>query len=653
MQIIERLTGRIGAPCAAASGRRNRTAPATRGAVIPTAVIFLCMAMADAAPAREAAAPFDTLLAPDMSSDDGRRFMRPEIDTRGGLARFLDIPQIGIERQSSQARLIASESRAWKTFLDKTRIDRLPRSIARSLRDLGQSGADRPRGRAAGPVTKRRIDPAATTAAWQFSQIGLERIAIPQPRPSSDPADGDARPAPVLSFSGWPNDLSFGGRALSGMAAFSLALLAGALAYRHRANTRLSRERALAEKAVYDAIAELPLEKGHDFRAAVSAVLQRVETAYDLSAASVILVQPKTLEVQDVYSHEPQAVLPNGLVEDAVAEIRKHGDDLSDLTLWRYPDPAGVAEASRLEPDAITSVVWRGDRAGAILIAGCRPGRRARATDARTLQVVTQLLAIVIEEHGRPAAMSGDREELAGNLAHEFNNLLMPIMGYAEMAADALNPGSSPRAYVERIQSAGERAKQVIDQMLNFSGRPESAHGSFDVATATAEILSDLKMCVPASTTFRASFPDGPVCIDGSATALQQAVINLCKNASEAMADGGTVTVGVTVIDQSVPRIVTHGQLAAGRYVRVSVADTGPGIPPDNLRQIFDPFFTTRAGEGGTGLGLAMVLRTVKLLNGGLNVRSSPGWGTRFDLFFPCRSEVGTVVPMWATVAAE
>jgi len=406
------------------------------------------------------------------------------------------------------------------------------------------------------------------------------------------------------------------------------------------------------EKAVYDAIAELPLENGQDFRAGVSGVLRQVEMAYNLAEASVVLVHPDTFEVQNVYSREATTASSTGIIEDAVAEIRKRGDYVTDVTLWRYSDATGLSEDNRLEPNAITSVVWRGDRAGAILIAKCRPGAGARTADAKAIQIVTQLLAVVIEEHERPTAISSERDELAGNLAHEFNNLLMPIMGYAEMAADALNPGSSPRAYIERIQSAGERAKHVIDQMLNFSGRSESALGSFDVTAATSEILSDLKMCVPASTTLRTNFPAGPTYINGSAATLQQAMINLCKNASEAMVEGGTITVGVAVIEQSIPRSLTHGRLSAGRYVRVSIADTGPGIPPDNLRMIFEPFFTTRRGEGGTGLGLAMVLRTVKLLNGGLNVRSSSGWGTRFDLFFPCRSEVGTVVPMWATAQA-
>jgi len=238
-----------------------------------------------------------------------------------------------------------------------------------------------------------------------------------------------------------------------------------------------------------------------------------------------------------------------------------------------------------------------------MLTAQCRPGSARRATDAKTMQFLTQILAKVIEgrrdmtpsfvSSAAPATSPHSGEELAGTIAHEFNNLLMPIMGYAEMAADALNPGSYPRAYVERIQSAGERAKRVVEQILAFSRQPEHPYGSFDVATAT------------------------------------------------------------TVIQQNAPRSMTQGELAAGRYVRVSVSDTGGGIATPDLRRIFDPFFTTRGQEGGTGLGLPMVLRAVKLLDGGINVRSSPRWGTRFDLFFPYPVKASATLPNWAAMAVE
>ncbi len=643
-----------------------KTRPTMRRALVRSSVIVLCLAMADLAAARETDMRFDMLAAPGMNGNWTRPVpCYPTEKHIGQLARSLRIPQIADElHPSSRSRRVASASEDWKSLLSKTRIDQLQRSISRTLKDLTGSQQPTTGGKhKSGSVVQRLNDPVATTAAWQASQIGVERIAIPRSRPSTVSTSQNLRPVPILAISEQTEALLFNRPLTRETVIACLALILGVLSYRQWVNIRLSRRRTRSEKAIYDAIADLALE-GRNLQADVSTVLKRVEEAYGLCATSVVLLQPVTLEVQCAYSSEQQAPLPIELIEEAISEIRNLGEEPSDLTLWRHPSSAGLSEADRpttsgSPPDAVTSVVWIGDRMGAMLIAQCRPGRRVRSTDAQALQFATQLLALVIDGHFRPTtlptssslarAAGVNGEELAGSIAHEFNNLLMPIMGYAEMAADALNPGSSSRTYVERIQSAGERAKRMIEQILT-SSKQENPYSSFDAAAATAEILPDLKMCIPASTDLRASLPDDPVLVHGSATALQQAVVNLCKNAGEALAGGGTITVGVTVVEQSVPRVTSHGRLACGRYVRVSVADTGPGIPAIDLRQIFDPFFTTKSQEGGTGLGLAMVLRVVKRLNGGINVRSAPGLGTRFDLFFPCLSEVRSPLPTWSTV---
>jgi signal transduction histidine kinase len=650
MLIVESLTDRTAAHSVAARAPNPRKTPSRRCAILPSGVVLLCLALADPAPARATALPLDT----PSAATTGEQIARPE--------PFAGLSESGFAQAPEPVRL-ASVSKEWKTFLRKTRIDRLPQSLARSLQRLGQDD-ERPsvkRRKAVSPA-KRRYDRDVATVLWQTNQMAIERFAVPQPRPSRFVRDDEAGPVLAAAVAMPAPGLLSAHRLALGAATACLMLLSGLLAYHQRASARQARNRIRSEKAIYDAIAGLPQE-AHGFAPAVGTVLDRVEEAYGLSAASITLLDPETLTIQGIYASQTRSPTTDGLVDEAILELHNRSSTLSDLTLWRYPEPSLEAADGQAEPDAITSVAWHGDRTGVMLTAQCRPGSARRATDAKTLQFLTQILAKVIEgrrdmtpsfvSSAAPATSSHSGEELAGTIAHEFNNLLMPIMGYAEMAADALNPGSYPRAYVERIQSAGERAKRVVEQILAFSRQPKHPYGSFDVATATTEILPDLKMCVPASTNFRIRLPDGPVCIRGNALALQQAVLNLCKNAGEAITDGGTVTVGVTVIQQNAPRAMTQGELAAGRYVRVSVSDTGGGIATPDLRRIFDPFFTTRGQEGGTGLGLPMVLRAVKLLDGGINVRSSPRWGTRFDLFFPYPVKASAALPNWAAMAVE
>ena len=647
-------------------GKNTEKIPVLRRVLVSLGFV-ICVGTADLTSARQVDLRVDTVSALRMCDESISPSKNCEIAEHvEDLARHVPIQQIFGERHPrSQARLLAAASGEWSALLKKTGFDRLRRSVKRSLANFDYTGAGRPLAEMrdkSKPVRQDPADSSAATTAWQASQIGVERIAIPQPRPSRDSVGEEERPKPILSVPAQPPIVIFGkGHLVLGIAATSLTLIAAIVLLRNRNNARRSRDRARAEKAIYDAIAELP-KNGNDFRTDVSGVLRQIEDAYGLGTISLVMFQPVTLDVQTIYSSEAQAPWPKELFKEAISEIRTQDEDMSDLTLWRYPGSAHWARGKQ-RPDAVISVVWLGNRVAAMLIARCPPGRRSRSTDTQTLQLVTQLLAIVIEAHSRLAAMPSSSaeastavtngEELAGSIAHEFNNLLMAIMGYAEMAANALNPGSSPRAYVQRIQSAGERARQVIDQTLTFSKRQGDWYGSFDVIAAAAEILPDLKVCAPALTHFRTNLPHGPVRIQGSATALQQALINLCKNAGEAMSGGGTITLSVRLTSESGPRILTHGRLVSGRYVRVSVADTGPGIPATDLRRIFDPFFTTRTSEGGTGLGLAMVLRTVRLLRGGLNVRSAPGFGTRFDLFFPCLSEAEESEQDWATVAAE
>ncbi|WP_429941341.1 ATP-binding protein (plasmid) [Agrobacterium vitis] len=596
---------------------------------------------------------------------------------------------------SADLLLIASSSDTVSGLLGQARFDRVIRQLTRPFRALDKrsAGRDGPRTRtrpaavtqppiAVMPVIPRPPD---TGAAPAPSLLTLPVSDIPEiltvPLTAEDatgPASRADTPSPsdIEQPSDRPATIR---RLVYGLIALAFLAMAGLLAFRLKVEANRLRLRLRTEQAVYAAIAGLSADAA-TLPSTVADVLLRIEDCFGFRSTALVSLDPSTWSIEALHASKGEADATNQLAAAIVAEIRLRDDPLADMTLWRYPDrstkPLARALrqlAQRSRPDAVASVAWLGDRFGVMLIAECATARPVLAADTQILHLSTQLLAIAIESHGysqngrpetgrqqdgrqqdvrlgdgrlgdggQPGAFASERRDasdgssaLAGGIAHEFNNVLTAIMGYAEMAADALHPGTSPRAYVDHIQGAGARAKLVIDQMLAFSREDAEARTIFDVVAATAEILPDLAVLVPPSVSVRKKLPDRLLRIHGSRIELQQVVTNLCKNAGEAIVDGGEVTLGVSAVDLKAPRVLTHGWLEAGRYVRVSVSDTGTGIAAADLDRIFDPFFTTRSGEGGTGLGLAMVLQTVQAMEGGINVRSTIGSGTRFELFFP------------------
>lgn len=231
---------------------------------------------------------------------------------------------------------------------------------------------------------------------------------------------------------------------------------------------------------------------------------------------------------------------------------------------------------------------------------------------------------------------------LAGGIAHEFNNILVAILGYAEMVLDLLRRRSTTRQYVEEIVKAAERARLIINQILALSRKREYASQPIDLSDIIVDIESLLRVSLPN----RVELQIGPVAansiVEGNPVEIQQILMNLCKNAAEAMNGSGTVSIGVRKSVVPAREIISHGLLPAGDYVVLAVTDNGKGIPEVVLPKIFEPFFTTRAKSGGTGLGLAAVHGNVEALGGYINVVSNAGKGTRFEIFLP-RSDAKAV----------
>ena len=228
---------------------------------------------------------------------------------------------------------------------------------------------------------------------------------------------------------------------------------------------------------------------------------------------------------------------------------------------------------------------------------------------------------------------------LAGGIAHDFNNILGAILGYGEMAQQDSPEGGPTRRYIDNVMLAARRAKILVDRILGFSRSGLSERMLVNIQAVVEQTLELLEPSLPAQIRLEKSLNAGNAAVVGDATHLHQLATNLCTNAAQAMPGGGTLRVTLTRTVASEPLSVTRGSVAPGRYVLLTVSDTGLGIPPAVLGRMFDPFFTTKGVGAGTGLGLSLVDGIVHDLGGAIAVSTRPGAGTAFTLWLPVSGE--------------
>jgi signal transduction histidine kinase len=222
---------------------------------------------------------------------------------------------------------------------------------------------------------------------------------------------------------------------------------------------------------------------------------------------------------------------------------------------------------------------------------------------------------------------------LAGGIAHNFNNILGAMLGYGEMALAALPAGSHPRRYVQQVMTAGQRGKGVVDQILAFSRRGGHEYRPTQVQPVVEETVDLLRASLPTTIAIRTRLEAETVTILGDPTQLQQVVVNLATNAAQAMDGHGTLEVALDVVEIAGDLALSHGTLAAGRHVRLTVSDAGRGMDDATAERIFEPFFTTKVAGSGTGLGLSTVHGIVADHGGAINVKSRPGEGSAFEVY--------------------
>jgi len=225
---------------------------------------------------------------------------------------------------------------------------------------------------------------------------------------------------------------------------------------------------------------------------------------------------------------------------------------------------------------------------------------------------------------------------LAGGIAHDFNNILASIMGYSELSLMELRENDPVLEYVEQINLAANRAKYLVRQILSFSRKNAPVQEPFLPSSIIKEALKLMRASLPSSIIIKEEIDQNCGEILADPTSLHQIMVNLCTNALHAIEDqNGEILVKLT--QSYLTEEETEGSISVkpGRYVLLSVSDTGVGMESKTAERIFEPYFTTKETGKGTGMGLSVVHGIVKRYNGLIKVESEPGAGTTFKLYFP------------------
>ncbi len=224
---------------------------------------------------------------------------------------------------------------------------------------------------------------------------------------------------------------------------------------------------------------------------------------------------------------------------------------------------------------------------------------------------------------------------LAGGVAHDFNNMLGVIMGYAELALSRIGQDSPVRAHLEKILSAAERSTGIIRQLLAFARRQTAAPVVLDINKTAEDMLKMLKRLIGEDIELAWLPASGlwPVKIDPAQ--VDQILANLCVNARDAIADVGKITIETANVNLDEAYCARHPGFVPGDYVMLAVSDTGCGMDKETLEKAFEPFFTTKEIGKGTGLGLSTVYGIVKQNAGFINIYSEPGKGTTVKIYLP------------------
>jgi PAS domain S-box-containing protein len=351
----------------------------------------------------------------------------------------------------------------------------------------------------------------------------------------------------------------------------------------------------------------------------------------DAQKGSITDVNPYLMKLLD-YSHQEflgKALWDIGLFKDIEAS-KEAFKELQAKQYVRYEDlPLKTRAGQTINVEFVSNVYGvNGDQVIQCNIRDITKRKHAEQSEQRILQ------AQKMEAVG----------QLAGGLAHDFNNLLGVILGYCELLADREDLAEPARQMIGNIGTAGLSAKKLTQDLLAFSRRKVLQPVVMDLNEAVDHIHPMLERLIGDDIELDNVLSDDLGTITADPNHIEQVLMNLAINARDAMPKGGKITFETTNVEIDETYAQQHVPMNPGRYVMLSVRDTGTGMDLETRSQIFDPFFTTKDCGKGTGLGLSTVFGIVKQSGGTIGVYSEPGKGTAFKIHFPRCDKVPMIV---------
>lgn len=225
--------------------------------------------------------------------------------------------------------------------------------------------------------------------------------------------------------------------------------------------------------------------------------------------------------------------------------------------------------------------------------------------------------------------------QLAGGVAHEFNNILTAIIGYGEILRMNIKEDDPLRRYIEQILASSERAAGLTQGLLTYSRKQVTAPSPVNLNEVIKKMEGLLSRIIGEDIELRTVLTDKDLTVMADRGQIEQVIMNLVTNARDAMPEGGSLSITTELVEIDRDFINNHGYGESGMYALITVTDTGMGIDKKMMDKIFEPFFTTKEIGKGTGLGLAMVYGIIKQHDGYINVYSEPGKGTIFKIYLP------------------
>lgn len=236
--------------------------------------------------------------------------------------------------------------------------------------------------------------------------------------------------------------------------------------------------------------------------------------------------------------------------------------------------------------------------------------------------------------------------QLAGGIAHDFNNLLVVIQGYIDLARDKVADQPVLRQYHDNIQGATERAAKLTRQLLSFSRRQVLTKEPVNLNELIEGIQELLSRLLPENISVVFESDSDLMIVDVDKNQVEQAIVNLCVNARDAMPEGGTITFKTANLEVDGEMAKAYPQVDSGRFVQLKVIDTGRGMDESISSRIFEPFFTTKPEGLGTGLGLSVLLGVVEQHGGFVEVQSQPDRGSVFSINLPAKASLSALKPV-------